>query len=344
MYHAPRRSFGDSYYDVAVSTDPLPSICATGYVTISALSTTISRSIRIATALSPLLRTPMAARVNVDLKGNYIWTDSFDSLDPNYSTNGRYDVSKRKAGGDIASTGGIINVQNANVMGTLYTGPGGSYTVGSQGSVGDVAWVLGGNNGVQPGHYKNDFNVDFPDALPPYQNALPPSGDTISGTNYTWVLGNNDYMYTDSKGASFKTGDRILVTGKARIYVTGDFTMQGQSSLTIAAGASLEMYVGGANTAIGTINNAGTCSTFSYFGSPANTSISLSGNDSFLGSIYAPNASLTMSGGGSSTFDYQGACAVSQINMNGHFNFHFDENLKRSGPMRGYQIASWSEM
>jgi hypothetical protein len=197
---------------------------------------------------------------------------------------------------------------------------------------------------VQPGHYKNDFNLDFPDVLPPYQNAVPPAGDTISGTNYTWVLGNNDYMYTDSKGASFKSGDRILVTGKARVYVTGDFNMQGQSSLTIAAGASLELYVGGANTSIGTINNAGTCSTFNYFGLPANTSINLSGNDSFMGSIYAPNANLTMNGGGNSTFDYQGACAVSQLSMNGHFNFHFDENLITAGPSRGYVANSWREL
>ena len=59
----------------------------------------------------------------------------------------------------------------------------------------------------------------------------------------------------------------------------------------------------------------------------------LSGNDVFLGSIYAPSADLTMSGGGNPTpLDFQGACAVNTIGMNGHFNFHFDENLKRKGP------------
>jgi hypothetical protein len=229
-------------------------------------------------------------------------------------------------------------------MGTLYTGPNGSYTVGSQGSVGDVAWVLGGSNGLQPGHYKNDFNMDFPDVLPPYQSAAAPAGGSISGTNYAFILGNNDYMCTDSKGLGLKSSDILLVTGKARLYVTDDFSMQGQSSIVIAAGASLELYVGGANTTIGTLNNAGNCSNFSYFGLPGNTSISLSGNDSFMGSIYAPAATLTMSGGGNNTLDYEGACSVSTVSMNGHFNIHFDENLKRQGPVRGYQIASWSEM
>jgi hypothetical protein len=183
LYHAPRRTLGDNYYDVAISADPLPSIYATGYVRMPALSATISRSVAVTTSLSTLFRGAAAARVNVDLKGNYISTDSFISTDPNYSTNGRYDAAKRRAGGDIASTGGVINVQNADVMGTLYTGPNGSYTVGSQGSVGDVAWVLGGSNGLQPGHYKNDFNMDFPDVLAPYQSAAAPASGTISGAD-----------------------------------------------------------------------------------------------------------------------------------------------------------------
>ena len=151
-------------------------------------------------------------------------------------------------------------------------------------------------------------------------------------------------MYTDSKGAELKTGDKILVTGRARLYVTGDFIMQGDSSIIIAPGASLELYVGGAKATIGTLNNGGNCATFTYFGLPNNTSVTLAGNDVFLGSIYAPSAELTMSGGGNNTLDYQGAIAVNNVNMNGHFTFHFDENLKKKGPQRGYQITSWNEI
>jgi hypothetical protein len=344
MYHAPRGNLPDGYYDVAITADTYPTIYATGYVRIPTLSATISRAVRVTTDSSSLLRGPIAARVSVDLKGNQITTDSFDSMDPNYSTGGLYDKTKRKANGDVASTDGMINVQNANIMGMLYTGPEGGYTVGSQGSVGDLAWVLGGKTGLQPGHYRNDLNMDFPDVLPPYEIGLPPAGDKINGTNYTWVLGNGNYMYTDPRGATFRTGDRILVTGRARIYVTGDFIMQGSSSISIQPGASLEMYVGGASTAFSTLNNDGNCATFSYFGLPGNTSINLGGNNVFLGTIYAPNADLVMSGGGNNIVDYQGACAVKSIGMNGHFNFHFDENLRRKGPVRGYQLTSWTEI
>jgi hypothetical protein len=53
---------------------------------------------------------------------------------------------------------------------------------------------------------------------------------------------------------------------------------------------------------------------------------------------------LTMSDGGNNTLDYQGAGAVNNIGMNGHFKFHFDENLRRKGLVRGCQIASWNEL
>ncbi len=346
MYHAPRRNLPDGSYDVAITTDPLPSICATGYVRIPTLSATLSRSVRVATGTIALFRGGMAARVNIDLKGNYITSDSFDSLDPAHSTAGLYDSAKRKANGDVASTGSIIPVQNANIMGTLFTGPEGAYTIGPNGSVGDLAWVLTNKClGVQPGHYKSDFNLDFPPVAPPYQTGIPPAGDTINGTNYTWVLGYGNYMHDDPKNpAKFNTGDKILVVGKARLYVTGDFLMSGGSSIIIAPGASLELYVGGANTSIATLNNAGNCATFNYFGLPGNTSVTLAGNDVFLGCIYAPSAALNMSGGGNNTCDYQGSCAVNTIGLNGHFNFHFDENLKRKGPIRGYQITSWKEI
>jgi hypothetical protein len=326
-----------------MTANPLPTLYATGYVTIPTLSVTVSRSLKVGTGIGSLFRGPMAARVDVDLKGNQIATDSFDSLDPNHSTNGVYDPAKRLDHGDVATTQGIINVQNANIMGTLYSGPGGSYTIGPQGSVGDLAWVGGGQTGLENGHYKNDFNMDFPTVLPPYATGVPPASGTVGGTNYTWVLGNNNYMYTGASGVSFKTGDTILVTGFARVYVTGDFNMQGGSSIIIAPGAHLELYVGGANTSINTINNSGNCSSFSYFGLPNNTSIALAGNDVFLGTVYAPNANLSLSGGGKNTLDYQGAVSVQTISMNGKFNFHFDENLKRNGPVRGFQITSWAE-
>jgi hypothetical protein len=128
--------------------------------------------------------------------------------------------------------------------------------------------------------------------------------------------------------------------------VTGDFIMQRGASITIAPYASLHLYVAGSKTQITTINNEGNCAAFSYYGLPGNTDISLSGSDTLLGTIYAPNVALTLSGSGKPQIpiDFQGACAVNTIKLNGHFNFHYDENLKRGGPIRGYQLTSWTEI
>jgi len=350
MYHAPRRIMPHGYYDVALSADTYPIICATGYVTIPTLSATVHRAVRASTGVAPLFLGAMAARVNIDFKGNGVETDSFISTDPNYSTDGLYDPAKRRDHGDVACTEGIINVQNAQVLGSIATGPSGGYTDGSgngtSGSVGDFGWVLGGNVGVQPGHYDNDFNMDFPDVLPPFQTGLIPSGDTIDGTNYTWILGYGNYMVDNPKWPTkFNTGDKILVTGRARLYVTGDFIMGGGSELIIAPGASIELFVGGANCNVSTVNSPGNCATFAYYGLPGNTSIDLSGNNELLGTFYAPNADLKLSGSGSGApVDFQGCCVVRTIQMNGHFRFHFDENLKRKGPNRGFQLASWQEI
>jgi len=30
--------------------------------------------------------------------------------------------------------------------------------------------------------------------------------------------------------------------------------------------------------------------------------------------------------------------------MNGHYNFHYDENLRRVGPGRGYIPTNWKEV
>jgi len=35
---------------------------------------------------------------------------------------------------------------------------------------------------------------------------------------------------------------------------------------------------------------------------------------------------------------------VNSVVMNGHFNFHYDENLKRIGPAVGFVVSSWKEL
>jgi hypothetical protein len=326
-------------YGTLIVRDPangFPTIYSTGHTIVPLVGKPIERVVEAKTANSPAFAGAMAALDNITFKGNDIKVDSYDSMDPLHSTNGMYYAPWRKANGDVASSFGLVDVGNANVNGKVRTGPNGSYAMGPNGFAGDLNWF---GPGIQPGWYANDFNADFQDAaLPDGFSGVTPVG---SGTN-VYILGSSDY--TISGNLSLKTGDNVLVTGNARLYVTGDVSMQGQSAITIASGASLKIYVAGASAAFTSVNTVGNANSFNYFGLPTNKSLSWSGNAQYVGTVYAPQATFDLGGGGSNVMDYQGACVVKAVTMNGKFNFHYDEALARRGPMAGFRINSWREL
>ena len=42
--------------------------------------------------------------------------------------------------------------------------------------------------------------------------------------------------------------------------------------------------------------------------------------------------------------DFIGAAIVNTATMNGHFSFHYDENLGVNGPSASFVIDSWAEL
>jgi Tfp pilus assembly protein PilX len=331
-----------SYSAIIITTNPFPTIISTGYTAVPFTDRSIKRVIRVDTTNQPMFPTAMAVVTMVDLKGNSLTVDSYDSSDPNHSTNGIYNPATRLAGGDVATVGGLIDVQNANIYGKLLTGPSASYSIGAGGQVGDLNWV----SGVEPGWYENDFNMPIRDVSPPYTTGVAPGPGT--GTN-TYIINSGDYYVN----ADFviQNNQTLYVAGNARLYVTGNFTMKAQngSFITIAPGASLKLYVGSpTGTAVtaqlAQVNPGGTASSFQLYGLPTLTTISWSGNGSYMGTVYAPEANLTAGGGGSAIYDFQGSVVCNTVSMNGHFNFHYDENLRRNGPPIGYVVAAWREL
>ena len=341
-----RRYLGSSFYDVMIVQGAVPVIYSTGYVAAPYGASPISRALEVTTSSNAsLFAVAMVAKDRVDFKGFNSATDSFDSANPDFNTNGRYDPAKAKDNGDVASTFGLVNVGNAKIKGKLQTGPSGSSDIGSNGSVGGVAWVDGGNTGIQPGWSANNFNADFPDVLEPFRSGFSPVSGTVNGTNYNYVLGTDNYLMTS---LTLKAKETMYVNGNAALYVTGEVLMQGSgntsSQIIIGPSGSLTLYVGGASAVFTQVNNQGNAKTFSYYGLPANTSVSFGGNAALIGTIYCPNADFTIGGGGNDVYDFEGSIMSKTIKMNGHYNFHFDENLARSGPSRGYLATSWKEL
>jgi len=304
---------------------------------------TLGRGVRCGTRPEYLFAKGVVAKGQIDLNGNNVTSDSFDSTDPAHNTGGLYDAAKRKAGGDVATNSGLTNslsVGNANVWGHVSTGPGGSVKIGPNGSVGDMAWHLASTNGIEPGFSTDDMNVDFPDVKAPFAGGAFGIG---GGPDYTLNGGNYQAASLSVSGSH-----KVMITGNVVLYVTGNVSLSGQASIEIASGASLKLYVGGASASLsgnGVINDTGNAFNFSYYGLPANTSLSLGGNSSFVGTIYAPSAAFAMNGGGAGTyFDFTGASISKTVQFNGHFNFHYDEALGKMGPPRGFVVTSWNEM
>jgi hypothetical protein len=153
-------------------------------------STAFSRAIRVTCSKNPtsLYTAAMVSKHAIDLKGNGVATDSYDSSDPTKSTNGKYDASKYTGDhGDVATDDSVIvGVQQANIYGTLHTGPNGSFSIGTQGGVGTHAWQSANGSGMQPGHFLQDADFTYPDTTLPDTSSgyeTPHSLDAVFPTN-----------------------------------------------------------------------------------------------------------------------------------------------------------------
>jgi hypothetical protein len=285
------------------------------------------------------------AKQRIDMNGNDIETDSFDSRDPEHSTNGLYNPLTAKDNGDVSTTAGgtnIIGVANANIKGHIQTGPGGTVSIGANGVVGSLAWHQAGNNGIQPGWSSDDMNIAFPDVhRPSTAGAFAPTSGTITGTVFKYLLTGGKYEMSTLTMAS---KDKMAIMGNTTLVVNGDIKMFG--SIDIMPGASLTIYVAGANADFGGtgINNTGQAGNFLYYGLPSNTSLTLPSNGDFTGAIYAPSADFKLSGGGATALHFSGACVTKTIKVDGHYRFHFDEALNGFGPWQDYVITSWIEL
>ena len=296
-----------------------------------------SRKVSVMTKFDPLFAVAMAALQTIDLNGNNTTTDSFDSEDPAHSISGLYpygNISMVKSNGDIATTASIvssISVGNANIKGKAKTGPNGTVSIGPNG------YVTGGTY--------DDFNVQFPNVVMPGGTyfAVPNNPQTINGVTYDYVItgSGNWWLNGLTKNLYIQTNATVV------LYVTGNVNLTGSSDqIRIGQGAQVKWYQLGSTFSVkgnGIVNENGNAQSFYYYGLPSNTSVNFGGNGGFTGAIYAPQAAFTLGGGGNNVYDFIGASVTRNVKLNGHFNFHYDEALRKKGPGRGYIPTDWRE-
>jgi len=340
-YYWMKRDFGDGYYFVTVSNKSIPVITSKAYVRVPATSNYISRTVQVTLVSKAAVGPGLGARKTIDMNGNKLFVDSFDSTDPLHSdANGSYDATTRKAGATVASNLGIedaVSLGNADIYGRVATGPGGSVDSLKNSVVGSLPYHLLGLLRIESGHTSSDADLPFPPIAAPVMGKAPPV--ITSGKNTTLVLSNDVYEIGSLKG-------NVTVYGKASLIVRTELDMGGNNAVTIAPGGHLDMYVYASKATFGpgsfNYSGGGKAQNFFYYGMPSNTELDFNGNTTFVGVVYAPDAHVDMNGGGNGV-NFLGSLMADSVKLNGTYRFHYDEGLAKLGSP-GFVISSWDEL
>ncbi len=117
----------------------------------------------------------LAAKQTIDLRGNGILTDSFDSRSLWMSNFGQYDATVYAGdNGDVVSNDGISTIAETPISTAVSTSARARTVIfGTHGAVGTHAWQGAGNKGFQAGHVLQDAtNFTFPAISLPYSSGL----------------------------------------------------------------------------------------------------------------------------------------------------------------------------
>lgn len=277
----------------------------------------------------------LTAKNRVLFNGNQAYVDSYNS------NNGAYDWSRnRNDNGSIASNSVEVNsiiLQNADVLGYVATG-GSQPKLGPQGSITGFGTASGVK--VDSSRVATDFYSDFPDVdHPDYPSALTSPSGFVMGSSGTKT-------YYEMEELSISSSNTLYVMGDVSLAVEDWVDIKG--NLVILPYSKLTLYVKGDLTAGGNgiVNYTGKPENMLIYGTAKegeSQEIKLHGNAAMSGVVYAPNAELSLRGGGSSG-SFFGAAVAKNITINGTYAYHYDEALKDFSPDAQYRMVEWREL
>lgn len=314
----------------------------------------------------------ITAKKSLVFNGNGQQMDSFSS---SINPNGRTNISDiyndqvittilghSLAGGNcsVASTSvqvSDISVGNADVFGSLATGAGPdvdiSTVVGPNGSVYNANTQLGDESfmgGIDYNYIGYEFDAQFPDPTTPTLQS--PRTSPESGKKGAKELGESgkatEYQLS---GISIGGTKNWPVKGDVVLVIDGDLQITGKGSMELEPDATLEMYVSGEVKIAGNgLLNAGKPENVIIY-STGNSDVHLGGNGKLSAAVYAPNSFVHLGGGGNSG-EMFGAIVGEDVKLNGHFGFHYDEDLSEFGvdenPDPGEdmvpEVSHWAEL
>jgi hypothetical protein len=281
----------------------------------------------------------LTARNTVRFNGNRVQVDSFDSR------NGPYDVllnrNDRGSVGSIAVSVDAVDIQNADVLGFVATG-GSSPQVGTNGSVLGFGSPSGAK--IDATRITTDFYADLPIPTDP---TLPSGTPTSLPGN---IIGNplepNKTQYYKLSELTIGNRQKIQVVGNVVLVVDGNVDIKGE--LEVFDTGNLRMYVKGDMDVggNGVVNSTQSPQRMLIYGTNPTVGaqeFKLHGNGAVHGAIYAPNADLSLRGGGHSGSLF-GAAVAYGIVINGTYSFHYDEALGDFSDDDSFRIQLWREL
>lgn len=298
-----------------------------------------------------LLCAPCVARAaaimvkeGVNLNGNNVLVDSYNSSDPSRSTNGQYDPTKAGDAGDVICSAGITNVGPINsvkIFGRLYIA-GSSVALGPNGAVGTHAWQSN-YTGFEPGYLVQNTNFPltnislpntagfFGPTIPPGTNVVltNPNPPTYQTNVYDHIIC-GDYYCTN---ASALWGSTLVACPSSVLVMANGLAMSGHDQITIESGASLILYSGG-NCSFGgdgVLMYKPAPASFRVYCTTNVSNVVLAGSPTITGLFDAPDAQVQVLGGGANPTNFCGAITADSLAVYGHVNFHFDEALLQDG-------------
>jgi hypothetical protein len=182
----------------------------------------------------------------------------------------------------------------------------------------------------------------------------PGEGTFLGAVTNATTLASGTYTATDVQLNG--NGNDLVITGEVLLRVPTTsltatvFSVGGGALVKLADGASLTIETPGNVTIAGnTVVNNGVPADFTIIGTrdqglvENRQTISLSGQGELKAVAYAPDANITLNGGGS-TGHFFGSLVGHHVQLNGGANVTWDETLADDNRMRVWRVGRWIEL
>ncbi|GAB5560593.1 MAG: hypothetical protein SynsKO_22400 [Synoicihabitans sp.] len=337
-----------------------PTIIARGTIT-PANGPSIEKWVVVSLTQRSLHVNGLVAKDTITFSGGNAVVDSYDSRLGSYNQNlggGKFNRYARGSAGSGSVSVNSFSLSNSSIYGNVAIGTAdySGLSVGPNGLVGDFSAASGS---VDYGRVTTDFTTNFDDAVAPTT-----VGYTVGALGSTTLPRGGDLPAADGKfyynssgiGISGNASKRLNILAGTDVVIritapsgsTG-IDVKGQASINVLAASTLEIYTEADVSIAGRgIANSNDPASFMLYSTRPSTaggsqSIKVAGNGQLSAVVYAPNADVTMNGGGSSGH-IQGSVVAETIAVTGGSEFHYDEAL---GAMTGgnpFGVSKWAEL